>query len=291
MEIILKTITAPVAPIKPHKINTNGHTRTDNYYWLRDKNNPDVIAYLEAENAYTQAKMAHTEALQEKLYQEMVNRIQETDSSVPVRIGKYFYYTRTEEGKQYTIHCRKIESLDAPEEILIDENTLAEGEAYFRLGLFEISPDQSILAFSIDTTGSERYTIYFKNLQTGELLADTIADVSYGLAWANDNQTVFYTVKNEEWRDFQIKRHTLGTPATDDPVIFQEDDALYSVSISKSKDKAYLFIKSGGIEASETYFLKADDPLGNFVVFQPRQGGNFLCTHQRTSTKLSIVYG
>lgn len=263
--------TPPTAQIKPHPLTIHGHTRTDNYYWLREKSGADTLAYLEAENAYTRVKMSHTETLQEKLYQEMVGRIQETDSTVPKRIGQNDFYTRTEEGKQYTIHCRKAGSRAAAEEILIDENELATGQPYFKLGLFELSPDQSILAYSTDTSGSERYTIYFKNLQTGELLADQIDGVSYGLAWANDNQTIFYTVKNEAWRDYQIKKHRLGSSAQDDQIVFQEEDALFSVSISKSKDKQFLFLKSGGIESSETYFLSADDPDGSFTLFQPRQ--------------------
>lgn len=267
----MTTISAPQAKIKPHKITTHGHTRVDNYYWLREKESPELLAYLEAENAYTAAMTAHTLPLQETLYQEMVSRIQETDSSVPKRIGQNYYYTRTEAGKQYTIHCRKVGSLAAPEEIVIDENELAKGKPYFKLGLFELSPDQSILAYSTDTTGSERYTIQFKNMQTGALLPDTIPGVSYGLAWANDNQTIFYTVKNEEWRDYQLKRHALGTSPADDPVLFQEDNALYSVSIGKSKDKAFLFLEAGGIESGETWTLQADKPMGDFTLFQPRQ--------------------
>ena len=261
----------PIAPAKPHKLTIHGHTRTDDYYWLREKDNPAVIAYLEAENEYTQATLAHTQALQEELYQEMVGRIQETDSSVPVRHGDYFYYTRTEAGQQYAIHCRKQGSLDAPEEIILDENELASGQPYFKLGIREISPDHTILAYSTDTTGSERYTIFFKELATGDLLPDQIPQTNNEAEWANDNRTLFYTAPNEEWRPYQLRRHTLGDDPAQDPIIYQEDDALFLVSIGKSKDEAYLFLSVAGIESSEAYFLDANDPAGDFTLIQPRQ--------------------
>jgi oligopeptidase B len=261
----------PIAPVKPHDLTIHGHTRIDNYYWLREKENPEVITYLEAENEYTQAMMAPTQALQEELYREMVGRIQETDSSVPVRHGDYFYYTRTEAGKQYAIHCRKQGSLDAPEDIILDENDLAEGQPYFKLGIREISPDHTILAYSTDTAGSERYTIFFKELATGKLLPDQIPQTNAEAEWANDNRTLFYTVPNEEWRPYQLRRHTLRDDPAQDPIIYQEDDALFLVSIGKSKDEAYLFLSVAGIESSEAYFLDAHDPAGNFTLLQPRQ--------------------
>jgi oligopeptidase B len=263
----------PVAPVKPAELTTHGHTRLDDYFWLRERENPEVLAYLEAENAYTQAVMAHTQALQEKLYREMVGRIQETDSSVPVRLGENYYYTRTEAGKQYTIHCRKVGSLDAPEEILIDENVLAEGQPYFKMGIFKPSPDQEILAYSTDTSGGERYTIFFKNLETAELLPEQIPNTSYAAEWANDNRSLFYTVQNEEWREYQLRRHTLGTEAAVDPLIHQEDDTLLSVYVSKSKDDRFIFMSLIGLETSEEYSLEADEPDGRFTLFHPRQKG------------------
>ena len=178
--------TPPRADIKPFEITTHGHTRVDNYYWLREKETPAVRTYLEAENAYTEEMTAHTKPLQETLYQEMVDRIQETDRSYPVYKEGYYYYTRTEAKKQYAIHCRKKESLDAPEEILVDENELAEGQPYFTLRLLTVSPDQRLLAYSTDTTGSERFTIYFKDLTTDELLPDQIPDTGFSAAWAGD---------------------------------------------------------------------------------------------------------
>ncbi len=272
----------PLAPVHPQKLTIHGHTRLDNYYWLRERDNPEVLAYLEAENAYTQAMMAHTQTLQETLYQEMVSRIQETDSSVPRRIGDNYYYTRTEVGKQYDIHCRKVGSLDAPEEILVDGNALATEQPYFKMGIFKPSPDQEILAYSTDTNGGERYTIYFKNLKTGEMLPDQIPHTSYAAEWANDNRTLFYTVQNEEWRNYQLRRHTLGTEATADPVIYQEDDALLSVYVDKSKDKQFIFLSVFGLEMSEEYFLDATAPYGRFTRIHPRQKGvRYFATHRQ----------
>ncbi len=261
----------PQATIRPHTLTLHGHTRIDNYYWLRERENPEVVAYLDAENSYMQAVMAHTEPLQDKLYQEMVGRIQETDHSVPVRLGNNYYYTRTEAGLQYEIHCRKLESLDAPEEILLDENALAAGQPYFKMGVFKPSPDQKILAYSTDTTGGERYTMQFKNLETGELLPDQIINTSYTAEWGNDNRTIFYTVQNAEWRNYQLRRHILGDDAANDPVIYQEDDALFNVMVSKTKDKAYLLLTIFSLEASEEYLLDANQPLGVFQRLQPRQ--------------------
>jgi oligopeptidase B len=263
--------TPPIAAIQPQELTLHGHTRTDNYFWLRERENPAVLAYLEAENAYTQAVMAHTQPRQEQLYQEMVGRIQETDSTVPVRHGQNYYYKRTEAGQQYAIHCRKVGSLDAPEEILVDENALAAGQPYFQMGIYELSPDQSILAYSTDTSGGERYTIYFLDLHTGELRPDQIPQTSYAAAWANDNRTLFYTVQNAEWRNYQLRRHTLGDDPAFDPVIYQEDDALLSVGVDKSRDDAYLFMPVGGLETSEVWYLPADTPTAAFTLLRPRQ--------------------
>ena len=262
-------LTPPIAEKRPYPLTIHDDTRIDNYYWLREKESVDVLAYLKAENAFTQAKMAHTESLQQKLYEEMVGRIQETDSSVPVRKGNYFYYSRTEEGKQYAIHCRKKGALDAPEEILIDENSLAEGHDYFNLGTFEVSPNEQILAYATDTQGGERYTTFFKDLTTGELLPDHIEESGYSAVWANDNQTYFYTVQDDAWREHRVMRHELGK--ADDTLIYQEDDALFQVYIDKTKDKAYLILTISSIESSEALYLDANNPLGTFTLVHPRQ--------------------
>ena len=204
------TAVPPVAKIIPREITLHGDTRVDNYLWLRDRTNPDAIAYLEAENAYTEQVMAPLKPLQETLYSEILGRIQETDLSVPVRRDDYFYYTRTEEGKAYAIYCRKHGSLDAPEEILLDANALAAGEKYFRLGNFAVSPDHRLLAYSADVEGDEAYTIYVKDLAAGELLPDRIPNTYYTLEWANDNRTFFYTTLDLARRPYRVFRHQLG---------------------------------------------------------------------------------
>lgn len=263
--------TPPIAAKKPHEMTIHGHTRIDEYYWLREKTNPDVLAHLEAENAYTQAMMAHTAVLQNQLYEEMVGRIQETDSSAPVWHGGYYYYNRTEAGQQYAIHCRKPGSLEAPEEILLDENALAAGQPYFRLGAFAISPDHRLLAYTSDTTGGERYTLFVKDLATGDLLPDQIANVGYSLQWANDNRTLFYSVQDAAWREYQILRHVLGQETAVNPLIFHEPDERYWVSLDKTKDRAYLLLQSNSKETSEVWALDADQPLGEFRLIEGRE--------------------
>src|ERR1700676_2739317 len=224
----------PVAKIVPHSMTVHGDTRIDNYFWLRDRKDPDTIAYLEAENAYTKEKMQHTEALQATLYGEMLGRIQQTDLSVPVKRDEYFYYTRTEEGKQYSIHCRKKGSAQtleaAPEEVLLDSNALAEGHKYFRLGAFAVSPDHRLLAYSVDFEGNEMYTVRVMDLDTGELLPDEIPNTAYTLEWANDNATFFYTVLDEALRPYKVFRHTLGV--TEDPLVHHETDERFTVAVS-----------------------------------------------------------
>jgi protease II len=197
----------PAAKIVPKEITVHCDTRVDNYFWLRDRSDPDVVAYLEAENRYTEEVMAPTKPLQETLYKEILGRIQETDLSVPVRRDDYFYYTRTEEGRAYAIYGRKHGSLDAAEEILLDANVLAEGQKYFRLGNFAVSPDHRLLAYSTDVEGDESYTIFVKDLVTGELLPDRIANTYYTLEWANDNRTFFYTTLDETRRPYRVFRH------------------------------------------------------------------------------------
>ena len=208
--------TPPTAATQPYELTLHGHTRIDPYYWLREKTNPEVIAYLEAENAYTEAMTAHTKPLQEKLYQEMVGRIQETDTTAPAKSGDYYYYSRTEAGKQYDIHCRKQGSLDAPEEIILDLNLIAESYKYLSLALFKPSPNHRYLAYSLDTEGGEDHTLFFKDLTTGQPLPDQIPHVSFSVEWANDNETIFYTRHNEAWRPDKLFRHRLNTSSAAD---------------------------------------------------------------------------
>lgn len=265
--------TPPTAATRPYELTLHGHTRIDPYYWLREKSNPEVIAYLEAENAHTEGMMAHTKALQDKLYQEMVGRIQETDSTAPEKRGDYYYYSRTEAGKQYDIHCRKQGSLDAPEEIILDLNVVAEAYKYLSLALFKPSPDNRLLAYSLDTEGSEDHTLFFKDLTTGETLSDQVPHVSFTAEWANDNQTIFYTVHNEAWRPYKLFRHRVGTPAIQDEMVFHEPDELFRTFLRKTKDEAYLILILLSFETTEIRYLDADTPTADFRPVHLRQKG------------------
>jgi oligopeptidase B len=256
----------PVAKIVPHSMTVHGDTRIDNYFWLRDRKDPDTIRYLEAENTYTKEKLQHTEALQAALYSEMLGRIQQTDLSVPVKRDEYFYYTRTEEGKQYAIHCRKKGS--GPEEILLDCNQLAEGHKYFRLGAFIASPNHRLLAYSVDFEGDEKYTVRVKNLDTVELLADEIPNTSYTLEWAADNATFFYTTLDEALRPYKVFRHALG--AKEDPLIYHEADERFTLDLSSTRSRAYIFININSSLTSEVRYLRKDEPTGEFRILLPR---------------------
>ena len=258
----------PVAKLVPAATTVLGDTRTDNYAWLRNRNDPDTIAYLEAENAYTDEVMKPTEELRAKLYQEMLGRIKQTDLTVPVRRDEYFYYTRTEEGKQYSIYCRKHGSLDAPEELLLDGNVLAEGHEYFRLGEFAASPGHTLLAYSVDFEGDETYTILVKNLATGELLTDRIPNTYYSLEWANDNRTFFYCILDDAKRPFKVFRHTLGVNA--DPLIYHEEDERFTVEIAKTSSRAYLLINIRSSLTTEVRYTSADQPEDAFRPVLPR---------------------
>ena len=261
----------PVARVVPHPDTINGDIREDNYFWLRERGDSNVIAYLEAENEYNSAMMKHTEEDQEELFQELKGRIRETDEEVPARRDNYYYYTRTEEGKQYKIYCRKEATLEAPEQILLDVNLLAEGHDYCEIGVYTASPDHKILAYSVDTTGSEAYDLYLKNLETGELFPDVVSNTSYSCEWANDNKTVFYTTMDETRRPDKVHRHTLGDDPSKDALVFNEPDQSFFVSVSRTRSDKYIFISVGSITASEYRFLDANTPAGKFTVIHPRQ--------------------
>ncbi len=263
----------PVAEKHPHIHSLDGDERLDNYFWLRDRQNPAVIAYLEAENAYTAVMMQHTEQLQATLYNEMLSRIQETDLSVPYRKDDYYYYTRTETGKAYPIHCRKQGNLDAPEEVLLDQNLLAEGHDYFSLGVFKVSPDHRLLAYSVDTTGAELYTLYFLDLTTSELSFESIPETYYSLAWGNDSQTVFYTKVDAAHRPFKLFRHQLSSPIADDVMVYHEPDDSYFLSISKTRSEAYLLISLSSKITTEVHYLDAFHPTDEFQLIRPRSVG------------------
>ncbi|MGK7949275.1 MAG: S9 family peptidase [Xenococcaceae cyanobacterium] len=265
--------TPPIATKHPHELVTHGDKRIDNYYWLRQQDQPEVIDYLKAENDYTETKMKHTEDLQKSLYDEMLSRIKETDLSVPYRLKDYYYYSRTEEGKGYSILCRKYQSLDAEEEILLDQNELAEGKEFFSLGVRSVSPNQQILAYSTDTIGSEQYTLFFLDLATRSLYSETIPNTYYSFAWGNDNQTVFYTKVDDTNRPYQLWRHILGSNPSSDVLVYQEDDEAYYLGVDKTRSRAYILLELGSKITSEVYYLDADNPGGEFQLFQPRQTG------------------
>ena len=262
----------PIAKIVPTQLEKHGHVRTDNYYWLKERDDPAVIAYLEAENAYTEAMMAPTADLQETLYQEIKARIKQTDTSVPYKRDGYYYYTRTEDGREYPIYCRKRGTLDAPEQVLVDANLLAEGHGFLSVGSLAVSPDGNILAYPVDTVGRRFYTIAFVDLSSGELLADAIPNVTGNKAWAADNRTLFYTKQDPTTlRAYQVYRHTLGTDPAADVLVYQESDETFSCTVRTTKSKRYILIASHQTVSTEVLYLEADDPQGEFRVLQPRR--------------------
>jgi oligopeptidase B len=263
----------PSAQKKPYKITTNGHTRVDEYYWLRDKTNQDVLDYLESENDYTKEILGHTEQLQTQLYEEMKGRIQETDEEVPYRVDDYYYYSRTVEGQQYSIYCRKQGSLDAPEEILLDLNQFEKDYKYIDLGVYKVSPDHQTLAYSLDATGAEDFHVFFKNLQTGEIQSEKITTTGYSGEWANDNQNYFYTTQDHAKRDYRLYRHKLGQSQTEDELIYEEKDELFRLNLTKTRDMKYLELLTKSIETTEIHLIDADQPESELFTISPRQKG------------------
>jgi len=263
---------APSAARKPKNLSIHGHTRTDPYFWLNERENPEVISYLEAENAYTKSGLAHTEALQEKLFGEIKGRIKEDDASVPVQLRGYYYYTRYETGREYPLHCRKKGSLDAAEEIMLDENLLAEGQSFCQVVGLTVSPDNNWLVYGADFVGRRKYEMYVKNLTTGEVRKE-VGDVTDGsYVWVNDNKTLYYDVKDEvTLRTYRIMRHTLGQDPKKDNLVFEEKDETFGCGVSRSKSDAYIFIYSYSTTTSETRYAPASEPAAKFKVFQPRQ--------------------
>lgn len=263
----------PRCPVVPRVELLHGEERRDDYHWLRDRGNPDTLAYLEAENRYTEAATAHTAALRGELYAELVARIQETDLSVPEWYDGYFYYVRVEQGQQYPIHCRRRGSMEAAEEVILDQNTLAAGHDYFRVGAVEPSPDGLLLAFSTDTSGAEEFTLFVKDLATGELRPEAIPGTSYGIEWAADSRTLFYTLLDATRRPERLMRHRVGTNPTEDALVYHEPDGAFFLGIGKSKSQAYLVLELGSHTTTELRFLGADDPTGEFRLIRPREAG------------------
>ncbi|MFC1609480.1 S9 family peptidase [Myxococcota bacterium] len=262
----------PVAKIVPHQLTHHGHTRVDNYYWLNQRESPEVRGYLEAENRYYEARMGHLASFEDALFDEIVARIKKDDDTVPYLYRGYFYYDRYEAGKEYPIFCRKNGSLDAEEEILVDANTLAEGHEFFSIRGVVVNSNDNILAFATDTVGRRFYTIRFKDLASGEMLADTIPRVTGNLTWAEDGETLFYGKQNPETlRSHRIYRHRLGADPSRDALVYEEEDETFSVYTWKTKSRRYVMVGSFHTLSSEIRFLPADSPTETPTVFLLRE--------------------
>ena len=298
-----------MAERRPVRLEAHGDVRIDDWFWLRDKDDPAVIEHLEAENAHTQASMAGTGALQSELFDEIVARIEETDLSVPVRKGPWFYYSRTVEGSNYAIHCRRPSAPDgraptgsgpgagagagvragaAPDDrpegemVILDENRLAAGHDYFAVGSLSVSPDQRWLAYSTDTSGGERFTMRFTDLETGTPSPESLDDTSYGVAWANDNTTVFFVRVDEAMRPYQLWRHRVGSDPATDVVIYEEPDDHFYLGVGRTKDDRFVLMSLDSKVTSEVRALPADEPLGVFAVVEPRRHGiEYMVDHDR----------
>jgi oligopeptidase B len=269
--------TPPSAERRPHDRTVHGETVTDDFHWLRDRDDPEVIAYLEAENAYTEAVLAPTSALRDELFEAIRRRTQETDVSVPVRKGPWWYYTRTYEGLQYGVHCRRpvgtAEDDEGAEQVLLDENEMAKGLDYFRLGAFSVSPDHTMLAYGTDTTGGEVFTLRVRDLATGEDHADEITGAYYGATWANDNRSIFYTTLDAAHRPWRVWRHVLGAPVDEDDCLLEEPDERFWVSVGKTRSQRFVVVGLESKMTSEVHVLDADDPGARFRVVAERETG------------------
>ena len=253
------------------ELTIHGDTRIDEYYWLNERENSKVIDYLNAENAYKDAVMKHTEKLQKKLYEEIVGRIKQTDMSVPYKDNGYFYYNRYEEGKEYPIHARKKGNIDVEEEVMLNVPEMAEGYSYYQVTGLGVSENNKYIAFGVDTVSRRKYTIHFKNLDTGDILADHIPNTTGGTTWANDDKTVFYTTKDSTLRSDKVWRHVLGTDPSQDVEIWHEKDNTFSTYVFKTKSDKYIVIGSAQTLSNEYRYLDADRPYGEFAVFEKRR--------------------
>jgi len=288
----------PAARKDPHKLELHGDVRVDDYFWLKDKKNPDVIQYLEAENAYTAAVTRKTEPLREALYKEMLGRIKQTDKAVPARDRGYWYYARTEQGKQYPIFCRKKGTLEADEEVILDANELARGEKFLGVGERQVSDDGNRLAFTTDTTGFREYMLSVKDLRTGKLIESKFVKAPQ-VEWAADNKTLFYTTEDDAKRPHKLWRHTVGQPKEKDALVYEEKDGAFDLELSRSHDKQYLFHNSTSFTSTEQRYLKADDPAGEWKTILPRQpnheyaadhrGGKFYIRTNKDALNFRVV--
>ena len=267
-------MTPPKAKKIPKKLSLHGDTRIDNYYWLNERENPEVIQYLKEENAYTESVMKPTEALQKKLFKEMKSRIREDDSSAPFKYNHFWYITRYEKGAEYPIFSRKKETLDAAEEIMFNVNEMAKGHKFYQLGGIAVSPDNRLAAFAVDTVSRRIYDISIKNLDTSEILPDKLEKTTGNLIWANDNQTLFYSVQDPQTlRSNKVFKHILGTLQGDDVLIYEEKDETFDCSVSKTKSNTYIIIESSATLTDEYRFINADLPDSQFKIFQKRKRG------------------
>jgi oligopeptidase B len=268
--IAQQPVTPPVAKKVPKTTTINGDTLVDNYFWLREKTSPEVIGYLEAENAYTDALMKPTEPFQAKLYDEMLARIKQTDVNVPYRQGDYFYYSRTETGQQYQIYCRRKGSLTAPEEVVLDLNVIGAGKKFTGLGTYAVSDDGNTLAYAIDSNGFREYKLYVKDLRSGAVAADDFGYVNSAV-WATDNKTFFYVKEDTAKRPYRIYRHTLGEPVAKDALVYEEKDELFRAGVARTRSRGFIFFESDSSTATEYSYIRADQPLAPAKLIRPRQ--------------------
>ncbi|MDH1881145.1 S9 family peptidase [Empedobacter sp. GD03797] len=262
---------APIAKKIEQKLEKHGDIRIDNYYWLNDRENSEVIDYLNQENDYTKAVLQPTETLQTKLFEEMKARIKEDDSSVPYKLNGYWYLTEYQKGKEYPIHKRRKDSLENSDEILFDVNTMAEGHSYYQLGGISMAPNNQLVSFGVDNVSRRIYTIQIKDLTTGEILSDKIENTTGGSVWAADNQTLFYTRKDETLRAYQIWKHKLGTKQEDDVLVFEETDDTFNAFVYKSKSRDYIIIGSSSTVSDEFRYIPSNQPDAAFKIFQERE--------------------
>jgi oligopeptidase B len=287
----------PIAPKRTHQITQHGQTRNDEYFWMRDRENPEVTQHLQAENDYFEEILQHTVPLREILFEEMKARIKEDDETVAEKSGDYFYYKRNEKGKQYPIHCRRKDAPNAAEEILIDQNQLAEGQEFCSVSAFAISPDQTKLAYSVDLEGAEVYTIYIKNLETGSLYAESIQRTfgsvyfAVGAEWGNDSKTLFYVTLDEYHRAYKLFSHTLGTNPKEDILIFHETDDTYSLSVFKTRSERFIMTFHYNTISQETRFISMDKPEAGLTILQPREANlEYYATHHGNSFYIVTNY-
>ena len=262
----------PVAKKTPHTTEVHGTTLRDDYFWMRDKKNPEVISYLEAENAYTAAVMKPTQSLQDRLYKEMLSRIKETDTNVPYPLGGYLYYTRTEQGKQYATYARRKGQMSAPEEVLLDLNEMVKGHPFMAVGEFDVSADTNLLAYSTDSTGYREYTLYVKDLRDGRVTE--VAERCSSAAWSNDNRTLFYVVDHPVNKNpYRLYRHTVGREGADE-LVYEEKDEMFGIGVERTRSRGYILLTSASHTTSEVRYLSADKPASDFQLIRPREAGH-----------------